>query len=55
MIWFYKNLKDNVKNNFYKEDILNIFIEYIQCMVKIDNRLYIHRIEKYSQGLLTLR
>ncbi len=29
MIRFYKELKDNVKDDLYREDILNIFIEYI--------------------------
>ena len=45
-IQFYKNLKDNIKDDLYKEDILNILIEYIQRTIKIDNHLYIYRIEK---------
>jgi len=29
MIYFYENLKDDVKDDLYKKDISNIFIEYI--------------------------
>jgi len=29
MIYFYKDPKDDIKDNFYKEDILDIFIKYI--------------------------
>jgi len=55
MIRFYKGLKDDVKDNLYREDIPDIFIEYIQHTIKIDNRLYIHYIKRYNQGLLTLK
>ncbi len=48
-------MKNDVKDDFYKEDILNILIEYIQYAVRIDNRLYIYCIEKRDQGLSTLR
>ncbi len=48
MTRFYKSLKDDVKDDLYREDILDIFIEYIQCAVKIDDRLYTHCIEKRS-------
>ena len=55
MIQFYEDLKDDIKDNLYKEDILDTLIEYIQYIIKIDDRLYIYYIEKRSQGLLTLR
>jgi len=29
MIRFYKGLKDDIKDDLYKEDIPNIFVEYI--------------------------
>ncbi len=48
MMRFYEGLKDDIKDNLYKEDILDIFIEYIQYTVKIDDRLYICYIEKYG-------
>ncbi len=48
MIYFYKDLKDNIKNDFYRKDILGILIEYMQYIVRIDNHLYIHYIEKCS-------
>ena len=46
MIQFYKNLKDDIKNDLYKEDIPDIFMKYIKRTIKIDDCLYIHRIEK---------
>jgi len=55
MTWFYKGLKNDVKDNLYKKDILDILIEYIQYTVKIDDYLYIHRIKKYSQRPSTLK
>ncbi len=29
MLYFYKDLKDDVKDDLYKENILDTFIEYI--------------------------
>ncbi len=55
MIQFYKNLKDDVKDNLYRKDIPDILIEYIQHTVRIDDCLYIRRIEKRGQKPLTLR
>ena len=55
MIYFYKGLKNNVKDDLYQEDMPDIFIEYIQCAVKIDDCLYIRCIEKRSYGLLALK
>jgi len=48
MIRFYKGLKDDIKDDFYREDIPDTFIEYIQYAVKIDDRLYIYRIKRYN-------
>ena len=48
MIQFYKDLKDDVKNNLYREDIPDTFIEYIQHIVRINDRLYIYRIKKHN-------
>ena len=48
MIRFYKDLKDDIKNDLYKKDILNTLIKYIQRIVRIDDRLYIRYMEKYS-------
>jgi len=55
MIRFYKDLKDDIKDDFYKKDILDIFIKYIQYTIRIDNHLYIYYIEKYSQRSSVLR
>ncbi len=55
MIRFYKGLKDNVKDNFYRKDILDIFVEYIRCAIRIDDCLYIRYIEKRGQRLSILR
>ncbi len=46
MIQFYEDLKDDIKDDLYKKDIPDIFIEYIQYTIKIDNYLYIRCIEK---------
>ncbi len=48
MIRFYKSLKNGIKDDFYKKDIPDILIEYIQYIVKIDDRLYIRYIKRYS-------
>src|SRR6266699_704374 len=55
MIYFYESLKDNIKDNLYREDIPDILIEYIQCVMRIDDRLYTRCIEKRSQRLLALK
>jgi len=47
MIRFYERLKDDIKDDFYWKDIPDIFIEYIQRTIKIDDCLYIRCIEKY--------
>ncbi len=46
MTCFYKGLKDDVKDDLYREDIPDTLIKYIQYAIKIDDRLYIRRIEK---------
>ena len=43
---FYEGLKDDVKDDLYKEDRPDNLVEYIQCVIKIDDRNYIHRMEK---------
>ena len=48
MICFYKDLKNDVKDDLYREDMPDILIKYIQRTVRINNRLYIHRIEKHG-------
>ncbi len=55
MIQFYKGLKNDVKDDLYRKDILDILIEYIQYTVKIDNRLYIYHIKRRSQEPPTLK
>ncbi len=55
MIRFYKGLKDNVKDDFYRKDMPDTLVKYIQCTVKIDNRLYIYYIKKRGQRPLMLR
>ncbi len=55
MTRFYESLKDDIKDDLYREDIPDIFIEYIQYTIRIDDHLYIHRIEKHSQGSSTLK
>jgi len=55
MIRFYEGLKNDIKDDLYKKDIPDIFIKYIQHIVRIDNRLYIYHIKKRSQRPPTLR
>ncbi len=55
IIQFYKELKDDVKDDLYRENMPDTFIEYIQYTIKIDDHLYIYRIKKYSQRLSTLK
>ena len=55
MTRFYESLKDDIKDDLYREDIPDIFIEYIQYTIRIDDRLYIYYIERHGQGLLALR
>ena len=55
MTRFYKGLKDEVKDDLYKEDMLDIFVEYMQCVKRIDDRLYIRRLEKKGQRLFVLK
>ena len=46
MIRFYKELKDDIKDDLYRKDILDTLIKYIQRIIKIDNCLYIYCIER---------
>ena len=55
MTRFYEGLKDNIKDNLYKENILDTLAEYIQRTIKIDNRLYTQHIEKKDRKMLILR
>ena len=55
MIRFYEGLKDDIKNDLYIKDILDTFIKYIQCAMRINDRLYIRYIKKRSQRLPTLK
>ncbi len=55
MICFYKSLKDDIKDNLYRKDIPDTLIKYIQYAVRINDRLYIHHIEKRSYRPSTLR
>jgi hypothetical protein len=41
MTRFYEGLKDDVKDDLYKEDIPDTFVKYMQRAIRIDNRLYI--------------
>lgn len=43
---FYQGLKDEVKDELYKENRPDIFSKYAKMAVKIDNRLYKRRMEK---------
>ncbi len=45
---FYEGLKNDVKDDLYKEDKPNNFAEYMQRVIRIDNRNYVRRIEKRS-------
>ena len=45
---FYKRLKDDVKDDLYKENKLDNLTEYMQRAIKIDDRNYIRYIEKYG-------
>ncbi len=40
---FYKGLKDEIKDEFYKENRLDKFVKYNKRAVKIDDRLYERR------------
>ena len=55
ILCFYEGLKDNVKDDLYREDVSDIVIKYIQRTIKIDDRLYAQCIEKHSQRLPTLK
>ncbi len=46
MIRFYKDLKDDIKDNLYKKDIPGTLIKYIQYIIKINDYLYIYYIKK---------
>ncbi len=48
MFRFYERLKDDVKDDLYKEDKLDNFVEYIQRAIRIDDYNYIYYIEKRS-------
>ncbi len=48
MIRFYESLKNDIKDDLYRKDISDILVEYIQRTIRIDDRLYIYRIKKYS-------
>ncbi len=52
---FYKRLKDNIKDNLYKEDKLGNLTEYIQRTIRIDDRNYVRYIKKRDQRLPTLK
>ncbi len=45
---FYEGLKDDVKDDLYKEDRPDNFTEYMQWAIKIDDCNYIRRIKKYG-------
>ena len=55
MTRFYEGLKDDVKDDLYKENIPDTLVEYMQYIIKIDNRLYTRRLERKGQGTSTLR
>ena len=55
MSQFYKKLKNDIKDDLYKEDRPRNLAEYIQYIIKIDDRNYIRYIEKHSQRPLTLK
>jgi hypothetical protein len=55
MTCFYEGLKDNVKDDLYKENMPDTLAEYMQHAIKIDDRLYIRRLERKGQGMPTLR
>lgn len=46
MTRFYEGLKDDVKDDLYKEDMPDTLAEYMQRAIRIDNRLYARRLEK---------
>lgn len=50
MTFFYRGLKDNVKDEIVKEDRLKDFAEYTKRAVKIDNRLYNRHLEKRGKA-----
>jgi len=52
---FYEGLKDDVKDDLYKKDKPNNLVEYMQRIIKIDDRNYIHCIKKHGQRLPVLK
>ncbi len=46
MFRFYKGLKDDVKDDLYKEDKLDNLVGYIQRVIRIDDRNYIYCMKK---------
>jgi hypothetical protein len=55
MTRFYEGLKDDVKDDLYKENMPDTLAKYIQHAIRIDDRLYTRRLEKKGKGMPTLR
>ena len=50
MAWFYRGLKEEVKDELVREKRPDDFTDYVELAVSIDNRLYERRIEKRAPG-----
>lgn len=50
MAWFYRGLKEEVKDDLAREKRPNDFADYVEIAVSIDNRLYERRMEKRAPG-----
>lgn len=46
---FYRGLKDDVKDELYKQDVPGRLTEYIEMAVRIDNRLYMRKMERQGK------
>jgi hypothetical protein len=50
MAWFYRGLKEEVKDDLAREKRPDDFADYVEMAVSIDNRLYERRMEKRTPG-----
>ncbi|MDB5911246.1 MAG: hypothetical protein JWP34_5363 [Massilia sp.] len=53
MAWFYRGLKEEVKDDLAREKRPDDFADYVEMAVAIDNRLYERRMERRSVGRST--
>jgi hypothetical protein len=50
ILYFYRGLRNDIKDKLNKKDYLNILYKYIIKVIKVDNRLYERKL-KYKRGI----